>query len=93
MATLYLTRRETVVYDEFGSKIGNWQLLSALYPVSSTCETTFDTTDNEFQTIADAVEEAVKNNDEILGIDENNEVKTVIPIPDRKPPGRPPGTL
>lgn len=93
MATLNLTRRETVVYEDFGSKIGNWQLLSELHPVNSECENIFDSTDSEFQTIADAVDTAFQNEDEIFGIDENNELKTVIPIPDRKPPGRPPGNL
>lgn len=93
MATLYLTRRETVAYEDFGSKIGNWQYLSKLHPENSTCANTFDETDDEFQSIADRVEEAERNNDEIFGLDEYGELKTVIPIPDRKPPGRPPGNL
>lgn len=93
MATLNLTRRQTVIYDIFGRNIGNWQLLSELLPENSTCEDIFDETDNEFQNIADAVDTAYENEDDIIGIDENNETYTVIPIPDRKPPSRPPGNL
>lgn len=93
MATLYLNRRQTVIYEDFGSKIGNWQLLNELHPEHSTCEDNFTDVDAEFQGIADSVQMAFNNEDEIFGIDENNEVKTVIPIPDRKPPGRPPGNL
>lgn len=90
---LYLNRRQTVIYEDFGSKIGNWQLLNELHPEHSEYEDAFFLVDDEFQEIADMVQTAFNNEEEIFCIDESNEVKTVIPIPDRKPPGRPPGNL
>lgn len=89
MANKYLTRKETATY-EFGRLIGNWQVLSEKAPENSACEDVFTETDNEFQSVADQVDDWLENEDVVFGIDENNESYILIPIPDRKPPGRPP---
>lgn len=90
MATLNLTREETAKL-EYGRNLATWPVMNHYFPEYSPHEECYTIPEEEYQDIEDNVEAAINNNDEVWGINENNETYTVVIYTNRKPKGtRPP---
>lgn len=87
---MQLTRRQTAYY-EFNRLIGNFQVISEKLPENdSALDDIFNEIDQETEDIFITVSAAIENEETVYGTDENNESYILVPIPDRKPPSRPP---
>lgn len=76
-----MTRQQTVLV-ELGRNLDFWCTLNHYLPDQSQCEDVYLEIDSEYQALEDDIDE----NEGLPGVDENNEVYTVLPYTNRKPP-------